>query len=90
MTIKKSEDFLSKHSAKTILFSALLLLTSIGGIVLFVVGLAKQNPFCKQLAVISFAAYFLLTGIYSATKHNKVAILFFILALILFMMAFLF
>ena len=90
MTTKKSEDFSPKHPIKTILFSALLLLTGIGGMVLYAVGLAKQNSFCKQLAVISFAAYFLLTGIYSATKHNKVSILCFISALILFVMVFFF
>ena len=90
MSAKKSEDFSPKHPIKTILFSALLLLTGIGGIVLYTVGLAKQNPFCKRLAVISFAVYFLLTGIYSVTKRNKVSILCFISAVMLFMIAFLF
>ena len=88
MITKKSEDFSPKCFVKTILFSVLLLLTGIGGIVLYSAGLAKQNPFCKQIAVISFSAYSLLTGIYSVTRHNKVSILFFIFALILFMMVF--
>ena len=88
MSAKKSEDFSPKHPIKTILFSALLLLTGIGGMVLYVVGLVKQNSFCKQLAVISFAAYFLLTGIYSMAKHNKLSILCFISALMLFVLAF--
>ena len=90
MSTKKSEDFSSKHSVKTVLFSALLLLTGIGGMVLYAVGLAKQNSFCKQLAVISFAAYSLLTGIYSVTKHSKLSILCFVSALMLLVLAFFF
>ena len=80
--MKKSEnkESVQKRSMGNILLSILLALTSLGGIVLYILGIKGQNPVYKQTAVLLFAVYFGIAGLLCLKKQKTAAILFFVLS----------
>lgn len=79
-----------KQTVFKILFIFWLVLTSMGGIILYIWGAAQHQTLYKQIAIVSFSAYFFTAGWYYAAKRRKISVLLFVISTLLLLTVFLF
>ena len=83
MKTSKIRALLQKISWEEVLFSLLTVLFSLGGMLFFLTGTVRGNPFYQQLGILCFAGYFCTAGIYGRLRKKKAAVFLFLPAILL-------